>query len=613
MASLKAIMTLMTSGYSSGTNKVIKETDKATDKILKASGATDEFNKNLDSTGASSSKASNGLGKFVSIAAMIAGAIKGMNIADEYTNTAARLDLINDGLQTQAELQDKIFAAANRSRGAYSDMASAVAKMGLLAKDAFNSNDELIAFTELVQKSFKVSGADTSEQQGAMRQLSQAMASGRLQGDELVSIMENAPMLYEAIAKYTGKSKGELKELSSDGYITAEIIKNAVFAAGHDINAKFAEMPITFGDVWNKIKNGGLKAFDKVITKVNALINTDKFQQTIDKLIGGFNILANVVSWFIDTIVNGWDVISPILAVIGTIYLAVILSKIIATTAALYAQATAWLAAYWPILLIIGIIGLAIAAARYFGATWDEIIGFIGGIIGSFGAFFYNIFIRMWNTVAAFINFFGNAFRDPIASIKVLFLDLATNILGFIHKIAQAIQDFLNNIPFLNGNFNFADKLATFRDNLSAKAAEIKTEADLKTFVQSKEFMDFSEGFNKGSQMGKNLVEKVQNAFNLSGLTNIDKGGFDLSQFGTSQNPLNVEGNVKVKMSDEDLRYLRDIAERDFINKFSTATLAPNVTFNFGDIHETADFEVIRGEIEQLMREEIALAAEGSY
>jgi len=179
MASLRAFMTLMTGGYASGINKVIKDTDKATNKILDASGVVDKFNKDLNSIDVSANTASNGIGKLVKTVVSLAALKKGIDVIDEYTNIATRLSLINDGLQTQEELQNKIFAAANRSRGAYSDMASAVAKMGLLAKDAFASNDELIAFTELVQKSFKVSGADTSEQQGAMRQLSQAMASGR--------------------------------------------------------------------------------------------------------------------------------------------------------------------------------------------------------------------------------------------------------------------------------------------------------------------------------------------------------------------------------------------------------------------------------------------------
>ena len=595
-------------GYSRTIDSIDKKTNKATDKILKASGATDKFNNKLEKTGASANKGGSGLGKFLSMAAMVAGALKGMSIADEYTNTAARLNLINDGLQTQEELQEKIFASAKRSRGEYSEMAGAISKMGLLAGDAFTSNDELIAFTELIQKSFKVGGADTSEQQGAMRQLSQAMASGRLQGDELVSIMENAPMVYEAIAKYTGKSKGELKKLSSEGFITADIIKNAMFDAGKGINDAFDDMPMTFGDIWNSVKNGALKAFGPIIEKINALINTDGFQRFVDNLIGGFNLVAGAVSWVIDVIVNGWDIIGPILAVIATVWLVAMIAKLWAMIPPLIAQAAAWLSIYWPILLVIAIIGVAIFAARKMGATWDEIIGFIGGTIGVFATFFYNKFVQMWNTVAAFINFFGNVFSNPIASIKTLFLDLAVTVLGFIEKMAKGIEDLLNKIPGVN--VNITGGITGLRDKLAAKSAEIKSEAELKTYVQSKEFMDYSEGFSKGSKIGKDLVDKIGGAFDMTGLTS---GGFDMSQFGSSQKPLNVEGEVKVNMSDEDLKYLRDIAERDYINKFSSATLAPNIKVTFGDVHEEADANKVAGRIKQILAEEIALVAEGSY
>ena len=612
MATLKAVMALLTGGYTSGSNKVIKNTDKATNKVLQASGATDEFNKKLEATGASANTASGGLGKLLKTLISLAAIKKGIDITDEYSNIAARLALINDGLQTQEELQNKIFAAANRSRGVYSDMASAVAKMGLLAKDAFTSNDELIAFTELVQKSFKISGADPSEQAGAMRQLSQAMASGRLQGDELVSIMENAPMLYDAISKYMGLSKGELKKLSSEGAITADIIKNAVFAAGEDINTKFAEMPMTFGDIWNKIKNGALQAFDKVIVKVNQLINADKFQRFVNGLVNGFSIAADAASALIGIIVNGWDVIGPILTIIATVWLVSIIAKLWAMIPPLVAQAAAWLSIYWPILLVIAVIGLAISAARQMGAEWDEILGFIGGLIGVFAVSFYNYFVKIWNHVAAFVNFFGNVFKNPVAAVQTLFLDLTTNVLGFIEKMAKGIESLLNKIPGIN--LNITSGITSLRNKLAAKSAEIKSKADLVTYVQSKEFMDFSEGWTKGSTMGKNLVDKISNAFDVSGLTDIGKS-FDMGQFGTSQNPLHVTTNdkLKVDMSDEDLKYLRDIAEREYVNKFSTATLAPNIQISFGDVHETADANKIAGRIRKILQEEIAMAAEGVY
>lgn len=607
MATLKAMFKLF-DRYSRTADVIEKKTDKATDKILKASGATDQFNKKLEQTGASANKGSNGLGKYISIAAMVAGAVKGMNIADEYTNTAARLGLITNGLEEQKALQEEIFAAAKRSRGAYSDMAGAVSKMGLLAGDAFGSNDELIAFTELVQKSFKVGGASQSEQSSAMLQLTQAMSAGKLQGDEFRSIMENAPMIADAIAKYTGKSKGELKELSKEGEITSDIIKNAMFMAADDINGKFKEMPMTFGDIWNQIKNGGIKAFGPVIEKINALINTDEFQVFLNGLISGFNLAASAASWLIDTIINGWSTIGPILALIGGVLLVAMITKLWAMVPPLIAQAAAWLSIYWPILLIIAVIALAVAAARQFGASWEEIIGFVGGIIGTFATFFYNKFVYIWNAVAAFINFFGNVFNNPIASIKALFFDLMVNVLGFIEKMAQGIEDLINKIPGVE--VDITSGITNLKNNLAAKSAEIKDEAGLVEYVKSKEFMDYSEGYEKGSTMAKNIVSNIGDA--LGGLIDI------FTDNGTAYEPTIIEGTgidgtVEVDMSDEDLKYLRDIAEREYINKFSTATLAPNVTFKFGDIHETADVNTIKGSLEKIMREEIAVAAEGAY
>ncbi|MDF2907477.1 MAG: phage tape measure protein [Herbinix sp.] len=610
MPSLNALFRLYDK-YSSTADKIIGKTDKATNKILNASGATDKFNSKLQATGASASNASNGLGKYIKVAAAVTSAIKGMEITDTYSNTQARLDLINDGLQTQAELQDKIFAAANRSKGAYSGMANAVSKMGLLASESFNSNDELIAFTELMQKSFKIGGASTSEQSSAVLQLTQAMAAGKLQGDEFRSIMENAPMLADAIAKFTGKSKGELKEMSADGAITADIIKGAMFTAADDINAKFAKMPFTFADVWNRIKNGGTKAFSKLMEKVNKLINTDKFMNAVDKFIGVLSLAADAAGWLVDTIVEGWDVIGPILALITGLYLITMIGQLWAMIPPLLAQGAAWLSIYWPILLIIGVIALAIVAARHFGASWEDIFGFVGGIVGVFATYFYNRFVMIWNAVAAFINFFGNVFNDPVASIKALFFDMSVTALGYIEKLAQGIEDVLNKIPGVN--IDLTSGLEAYKNKLAAASEFVKSKADLKTYVQSKEFMDFSEGWTRGSDMGKNVLSSINDAF--GGLTDLMSGANDK---GTTFDPTIIQGignggKVEVDMSEEDLKYLRDVAEKKFINKFSTATLAPNVTFNFGDIHEEADANKLKGTLEKMMREEIAVAAEGDY
>ena len=232
-------------------------------------------------------------------------ALKGVfNYADQLTQTKSRLDMINDGLQSTAELQNLIYRAANDSRGSYQDMASAVAKLNLLAGDAFSSNKETVAFTNLLNKAFTVSGAGEQEKSSAMYQLTQAMSSGKLQGDEFRSIMENAPMLADAIAKYMGKSKGELKELAAEGAITSDIIKAALFQAGDDINAKFEEMPMTFGQAATSIKNTWDYSMQQVADKINDALNNPAVQTAIQNIQNAIMILGAVIGNVVTFILN---------------------------------------------------------------------------------------------------------------------------------------------------------------------------------------------------------------------------------------------------------------------------------------------------------------------
>lgn len=576
MATLKAMFKLF-DGYSATIDRIYKKTDQATDKIMKASGATDKLNKQLEATGASAGKASSGLTKFIGKVITIAGIIKGMNLVDEYTYTAARLDLINDGLQTQAELQDKIFAAADRSRGAYSDMAEAVSKMGLLAGEAFTTNDELIAFTELVQKAFKVSGATISEQQGAMRQLTQAMASGRLQGDELVSIMENAPMIFDAIAKYMDKTKGELREIARTGAITSDIIKNAMFMAADDINEKFATMPMTFGDIWNKIKNRATRAFASVMEDVNMLINTEGIEKALDVITGGFVLAAKAAGWLIDTVVTGWDTIGPILAMLGGVYLANIIAKLWAMLPPLYAQAAAWLAIHWPIVLIGVAIGLLIYAMLKFGDITSEVFGYIGGAIGVLIALIYNLVASIVNSMAYLSDFIVN-----------LVIDIINTVISGINFVIGA----LNRLP----------------------GVDISTVGKIEHVESYKlDYMGLGDAWSAGQRIGRSIGGSLGGfGEKLSSL--VPDFNFGDYMIGGAL-PVTGEnnGNVKVEMAEEDLKYLRDIAQREYINKFTTATLAPNIQISFGDVHETADADKIAKRIRKILQEEIAVAAEGSY
>lgn len=623
--------------YTSAVNKIMASTTTAENKLKAISNTTDVFNRKLAQIKAGASLGAGGITSLVGALKGLAAAYltvqaakKGTEISDNYTNTAARLKLINDGLQTNAELQNKIFKAAERSRGSYTAMADSVAKMGLLAKDAFSSNDELITFTELVQKSFKVGGASAQEQQAGLYQLTQAMAAGKLQGDEFRSIMENAPMIADAIAKFARKSKGELKKMSADGVITADIIKNAMFKASEDINKRFETMPKTFGDVFTQFGNKALKAFEPVIQKVNEVINSSAFISFTEKLMQGINLAAAGLGalidgfmWLGNVVQSNWGIIEPILLAIGTALTAWAFSQIPLLTLKLWlmvgpilAQAAAWLALNWPILLIGVAIGLLLYVMVKFGNTVIEVVGVAGGVFGVLFAFLYNKFAYFANTAASIAEFFANVWIDPVYSVKKLFYDLMITALGYVTNIAKGIETVLNAIPgvkisITGGMSKLLDTLKSERDSLKSDKNVIK----LKRFEQ----VDYSAGFGFGKDLGKKAgqwaVNSIQGIFNkFTGvLGNFKPGGGDLSGIEKYMKNGALPVTGKVDISEEDLKYLKDIAEREYINKYSTTTLAPNIRISFGNVTKEADVDKITGRIEKILKEQIATAAEGSY
>ncbi len=276
----------------------------------------------LHATANSSNRVSSGIGSMITNVMgfnqalelglkLLNGITKIPEVVDEYASVSARVNLINDGLQTTKELQDMIYKSSQRSRGSYNDMASSVAKLNLLAKDNFKSNKEALYFTELVNKSFTVSGSSTQEKQAGMYQLSQAMAAGKLQGDEFRSIMENAPMIADAISKYLNIPKGTLKELSSEGLITADIIKNSMYYASNDINKMFGEMPVLFGDVATKLKNTAMKNFGPVMDKIINKLNSPEVNAFIENLSGLIGKAADKVLGFSDNFMSVFKFLKP--------------------------------------------------------------------------------------------------------------------------------------------------------------------------------------------------------------------------------------------------------------------------------------------------------------
>lgn len=515
-------------------------------------------------------------------------------IIDNYANTNARLNLINDGLQTTSELQDMIFASAKKSRGAYDAMASSVAKMGLLAKDAFGSNKELVGFTELVQKSFKVGGASTQEQQSGMYQLTQAMAAGKLQGDEFRSIMENAPMIAEAISKYTGVSKGELKSMSSEGTITADIIKNAMFGMADDINSKFNTMPRTFGDVMTNMKNMLTQTFGPAMQfTINAL----------NKLL----IVASNIGTFIS---NNWSIIEPIvIGIAGAItgYLVVALWSMIPP---LVSAAIAWLALNWPILLIGAAIGLLLWWMLTFGDTAKSVLGFIGGLFGILFSFLYNKFAWLANNVLSVAEFFANVWKDPVYAVKKLFFDLAINALDYVGNMARGIETLLNKIPGVS--LNITSSLDNFKSTLESARDSLKSEEDVVQLMRFKQ-QDLGEGFKIGEKIGAGVVDKVQGIAtkirDMSKLTELNLGKNGIDKIGTVGTVNKIKDDVNI--AEEDIKLMKELATQKYVQNF--VTLTPQVNTKIGKISKDVDSDRLIAKLSTRLIEEIENGAEGVY
>lgn len=405
--------------------------------------------------------------------------------SDAYVSTSARLANINDGLQTQVQLQEKIYQAAQRSRSGYMDMANSVAKLGLLADDAFKNNDEMIRFSELMGKAFTASGASTFERQAGMYQLTQAMAAGKLQGDEFRSIMENAPLLAQAIADFTGKTKGELKEMSAKGTITADIIKNALFKAADDIEKKFKNMPLTFADAMTMFKNWSLRAFEPLLIRFNQFVNSDAFATMaehamffVNVVIKGMDLAFDALEFFYRMVgavgrffEENWSWIAPILTVIGSvlagigaILLGLAAKWLIVKTATMIAAAAQWVyntamlssPATWVLLAIIALLGFVAYATVRWGEQTAEVIGVIFGLFASLGAFVWNIIANIWNLFAMVAEFIMNVFFDPVYAVKKLFYDM--------------VKMVIDNMAALAGSF---DTAANFLANAFVKGANI--------------------------------------------------------------------------------------------------------------------------------------------
>lgn len=569
---------------------------------------------------------------------------KALNISDELVQTTSRLNMMNDGVQTTAELVNMVYAAAQDARGSFGQMADVVARFGNNAKDAFSSSEEVVAFADLIQKQMTIAGASTQEAANAELQLSQALGSGVLRGDELNSIFEQAPNLIQNIADYLDVPIGKIREMAADGELSADVVKTAIFSAADDINSKFNEMPMTWGQMWQSMQNTALIAFQPVLQRLNDLANSEAFQTFIQGAIEAMATLANILLNVFEVaasvgafIGDNWSIIAPIIygviAALGA-YLAImgIVNAITAISAAIDATKAAadalaagqtflWtvqqyglnaaLAACpitWIIVLIIALIAIIFAVcnaiAKMTGIAnsgFGVITGGVNVVIQFFknlGLTVANIALGIGNAIAALASNMMTAFHNAICSVQSWFYNLLSTALSVIEGICSA----LNKLPFVEFDYSGISSAA---DDYAAKASEAagnKEDYQSISDAFNEGFTTFdafqggwaSDAFNAGAAWGDGIADKVSN-FSLSdvfGQTDIPNVGDYTSGFndaiansGVGDSIGNIDDNTgKIKdsldVTEEDLKYLRDIAEQESINRFTTAEVTINQTNN---------------------------------
>ena len=602
-----------------------------------------------------------------------------LNLSDQLTSTTARLNLMNDGLQTTQDLQNMIYLSAERARGSYQATADAVSKLGLMAGDAFGSSEEIIAFMEQVNKQFTIAGTEAAGIDAAMLQLTQAMGSGVLRGEEYNSILEQAPNIIQAIADYMEVPKGQLKDMAAEGQITAAIVKAAMFAAADETNAKFESMPKTFSQIWTSFQNTALMAFQPVLQRMNEIANSEAFQEFVNNAIEGLSMVAGIALEIFDLLVgvagavaDNWSWLSPIIygvaaalavyygwqlavnainAITKGIHIAMAIAQMIhaAATGALTAATAAEIAAQngfkaaffsWPFLwqpdLIIALIALfyaAVAAVNKFAGTSVSATGIICGAFMVAAAFIGNLFVTMinfvidifvvlWNFIAAFANFFANVFTDPVGAVARLFFDLVDTVLSLLQSLASAIDTIFGS-NLAGAVQGWRDSLSGWVDDTFGKGTEVMAQLNADDMHLGR--FEYGSAWDAGYSFGEGIDESIAN-FDPSSLFDTNVPGADdyanLGNYGSGIGGIgsgvdDIAGNTgkiadSMDITEEDLKYLRDIAEQEAINRFTTAEITIEQT-NHNTVSGKMDLDGIVSGLTDAANEAVDKIAEGVH
>lgn len=637
---------------------------------------------NLNETIREGSNAADGLtkkvGKLVAAYASVQTVQSALNYADDLTQTEARLKMINKGGDTIEELENKIRASAKRARATYAGTADMVAKMGQRAGDAFSSNDELIRFTETLNKMFVISGANAEAQQSASTQLLQALGSGVLRGEEFNAVFEAAPNVMEEVAAYMNLPIGKLREMAEDGKITAEVVKNALLGASAEVDTAFNNIPITWAQIATMGRESFLEGLAPVFERLQQIGSSQEVQDfatnagtALGSLLTVLVPILGLLMGIFNFTVENWPIISPIIYGIATamgVYLlatkgvtlaqtvgaaiagayraaqtflsigfGVLTGNTAAASAAVFTFNSALMASpvTWILLIIIAVIAALYAVVaiinKVTGSTTSA-TGIIMGALAAVGAFLANLLMGavdlvlgainfLVNPLLAFVNFFGNLFNDPIASIIHLFGDFADSILGVIESIAKALDKvFGSNMAgavqgWRSGLNEWVEKAANKHGNGSYE--KVVEELDLSTETFGWDRLEYGKAIDSGYGFGEGMGNSVSEFFNGEDLVPDEASSYQPVEIPAYDDIAKIEENTgdaakALETSEEDLKYLRDIAERDAINRFTTAEIKIDMK-NDMKVNNGADLNGMINYLEEALYEKMSAAASGVY
>ena len=609
------------------------------------------------------------VGKIKDIGSTVVPKVKAVtDLSDKYSRQNSDLQSVNDGSQTQTELHNKVYAAAQNSRASYDSTVSTVSTIGALSKDNFKSNDEAIYFTELMNKAF--SGLSTDDATAGIQKLTNAMVAGKLKGQDLVSVMQQAPALAEAVAKYTGQPVEQVVSSEGNG-VSADVLKNAVFNSASDINAGFADTPATFEQIFTTLKNSALNAFGPILQKISEVTKNQGFQTMIQSICDAFSTLGSFASMVFDkistiagVIMSNWSFVGPVIIGIASAVavLAVALGILsIATTIQEVVQSGLNLALLaspitWIVLAIIAVIaaiaywvqsvgGLQVAWLIVVNAlltAWDWVkIGFFIGVYWIIDLF-NNMMLKIKAVIVNIQNFMG----DMKVNVLTIIQDMVNGAIGMVNKLISVLNNILGvsispisevdfaddarkqneaektarNAELNNFQRDIAATKAAHDNDIQAKMAEARTETASRQ-AEIDALQAKSKVQKKDSQtrtfLPEPYVEKPNPAANPYAGGNITN-----SSANTFANNQNIQNNVAttaantsamnntMEVSEEDLKYMRDIAEQDAINKFTTSEIKVDMT-NHNNINSKLDLDGVVSYMEQKINESLAVSAEG--